>query len=64
MFIHNMYVNILFHLTKAIPIIFECVTTHYQTLQTWAIMQCVPITSLRYHMRHHTHYPTFSIILT
>ena len=30
-----MYVNILFHLTKAIPIIFECVTTHYQTLQTW-----------------------------
>ena len=27
-------------------------------------MQCVTITSLRYHMRYHTHYRTFSIILT
>ena len=30
-----MYVDILFPLTKAIPIMFERVTTHYQTLQTW-----------------------------
>ena len=35
MFINYMYVDILFPLTKAIPIIFESVTTHYQTLQTW-----------------------------
>ena len=35
MFIHYMYVNKLFPLTKAIPIMFECVTTHYQTPQTW-----------------------------
>ena len=35
MFIHYMYVDILFPLTKAIPIMFESVTTHYQTLQTW-----------------------------
>ena len=34
-FVHFMHVAILFPLTKAIPIIFECVTTHYQTLQTW-----------------------------
>ena len=30
-----MYVDINFPLTKAIPIMFERVTTHYQTLQTW-----------------------------
>ena len=30
-----MYVDIFFPLTKAFPIIFERVTTHYQTLQTW-----------------------------
>ena len=30
-----MYVATLFPLTKAIPIMFERVTTHYQTLQTW-----------------------------
>ena len=30
-----MYVDILFPLTKAIPIMFERVTAHYQTLQTW-----------------------------
>ena len=35
MFIHYMYVNKLFPLVKAIPIMFEHVTTHYQTLQTW-----------------------------
>ena len=35
MFIHYMYVDVFFSLTKAIPILFEHVTTHYQTLQTW-----------------------------
>ena len=35
MFIHYMYVDILFLLTGAIPIMFEGVTKHYQTLQTW-----------------------------
>ena len=30
-----MYVDIFFPLTKAIPIMFEYVTTHYQTLQIW-----------------------------
>ena len=34
MFIHYMYVHILFPLTKAIPIMFEHVTTHYLTLET------------------------------
>ena len=29
-----MYVDIFFPLTKAIPLMFEHVTTHYQTLQT------------------------------
>ena len=35
MFIHYMYVYILFLLTKAIPIMFERVNTHYQTLRTY-----------------------------
>ena len=35
MFIHYMYVDVFFPLTKVIPIMFEHVTTHYQTLQTW-----------------------------
>ena len=30
-----MYVDVFFPLTKAIPIMFERVTTHYQTLQAW-----------------------------
>ena len=30
-----MYVDAFFPLTKAIPIMFEHVTTHYQTPQTW-----------------------------
>ena len=34
MLVHYMYVNILFPLTKAIPVMFERVTTHYQTQQT------------------------------
>ena len=33
--IHYMYVDILFPLTKAIHIMFERVSTHYQTLKTW-----------------------------
>ena len=35
MFINYMYVDILFPLTKAISVMFERVTPHYQTLQTW-----------------------------
>ena len=34
-FIHYMYADIVFSLTKAIPIKFEPVTTHYETLKTW-----------------------------
>ena len=34
MFIHYMYVDKFFPLPKAIPLMFEHVTTHYQTLQT------------------------------
>ena len=34
-FLHYMYVDILFPLTKAIPIMYERVTTYYQTLKTW-----------------------------
>ena len=33
-FIHHMYVDILFPLTKAIQCMLERVTTHYVTLQT------------------------------
>ena len=35
MFIHYMYVDLHFPLTKAIPIMFGHNTTHYQTLKTW-----------------------------
>ena len=57
---HYMYVDILFHLSKVVPIMFERVITHYQTLQFWiGIMQHVNITSTRYHMR----YRTFSLSL-
>ena len=34
-FIHYIYVDILFPLTKAITTMFERVATYYQTLQTW-----------------------------
>ena len=34
-FIYYMYVDILFPLSKAIPIKFECVTRDYQTLKSW-----------------------------
>ena len=40
MFIHYMHVYNMFPLTKAIPIMFERIPTHYQTLKTW-IGQCV-----------------------
>ena len=35
MFIHYMFVDIIFPLTKTIPIIFKHITTDYQTLETW-----------------------------
>ena len=35
MFIHYLHGDIIFPQTKAILIMFEHVTTHYQTLQTW-----------------------------
>ena len=34
-FMHYMYVDILFPLTKGTPIMSECVATYYQTLKTW-----------------------------
>ena len=38
MYVHTpYYVDIVFPLTKIIPIMFERVTTHYQTLQTWML---------------------------
>ena len=49
MFIHYTYVDILFSLTKAIPIMFEHVTTHYQTLET-----SINHNTTRYHSRYHT----------
>ena len=65
MFIYYMYVDILLPLTKSILIMFERVTTHYQTLQTWqAIMQRVTITSTRYQTRYNMCYRTFSLSLT
>ena len=52
MFIHSMYVDILFLLTKAIPIIFEGVTNITKLCKYGqAIIQRVTITSTRYHMR-------------
>ena len=59
MFIHYMYVDVFFLLTKAIPIMFEHVTTHYQTLQTW-----IGHDATRYHTRYHMRYHTFSLSLT
>ena len=59
MFIHYMYVDILFPLWKAIPIMCERVTTHYQTLWIW-----IGHSATRYHTRYHTLYRTFSLSLT
>ena len=42
-----MYVDILFPLTKAIPIMY--VTTYYQTLKTW-----IGHNATRYHKRYRT----------
>ena len=42
--IHYMYVDIFLPLTKAIPIMFEHVITHYQTLSTW-----IAHNAMRYH---------------
>ena len=58
MFIHYMYVAILFPLTKAIPIMFEHITKLYKHGQ--AMVQRVIITSTRYLTR----YLTFSSSLT
>ena len=52
MFTHYMFVDILFPLTKAIPIMFERVTELYK--HGYAIMQRVNITSTRYHTLYHT----------
>ena len=35
MFIHYIYDDMLFSVTKAIQVMFERITTHYQTLKTW-----------------------------
>ena len=42
--IHYMHADMFFPLTKAIPIMFERVTKHYQTLQTW-----IGHDAMRYH---------------
>ena len=59
MFINYVYVDILLSLTKAFPIIFECVTTHFQILQTW-----IGPDATRYHTYYYTRYRTFSPSLT
>ena len=65
MFIHYMYIDILFPRRKAIPIMFERVTTHvnlYKDGQT--MMQRVTITSTHYRTRQHTLpyiFPQFNI---
>ena len=43
-FMHYMYVDILFPLTKATPIMSERVATYYQTLKTW-----IGHNAMRYH---------------
>ena len=44
MFMHHMYVDILLPPTKAILIMFEGITTHYQTLHTF-----IGYNVMRYH---------------
>ena len=55
MFIHCMYVDILFPLTKAITLIFEPVTTHIQTPQTWTGYNAA---------RYHNALPRFQYFIT
>ena len=43
-FLHYMYVDILYSLTKTMPIMLERVTTYYQTLKTW-----IDHSATRYH---------------
>ena len=55
MFVHYIYVDILFPLTKAIPIMFERVNTHYQTLRTWIVHNATHyhhFNALRYSLSH------------
>ena len=66
MFIHDMYVDILFLLIKVIPIMFERVTTHYQTLGIWIghnAMHYHNFNALRYALPHALPYifPEFKI---
>ena len=67
MFIHYMYVDILFPLTKAIPVMLEHVTKHYQTLQTWRghnAMRYHNFNALPHALPHaHMRYRTFSLNL-
>ena len=37
---YTMHVDIISPLTKVIPILFECVTTYYQTLKTMHTLYC------------------------
>ena len=37
---YTMHVDIISSLTKVIPILFECVTTYYQTLKTMHTLYC------------------------
>ena len=63
MLIHYMYVDIFFPPSKAIPIIFEHVNTHYQTLQTWIGYNATHYHNLtHYHMRYHTFFSQFCMV--
>ena len=64
LFMHYMYVHILFPLTKTIPIMFERVTTHYQTLQRQIGHNARPHHNLNASPRYHTLYHACSLSLT
>ena len=55
------YVDILFHLTKAIPIRLQQVTSYYQTLQTWIGHNVTRY--YNYHKHYQMRYFTFSLSL-
>ena len=62
MFIHHIYVDILTPLTKAIIIMFERVTTHYQTLNTFIGYNVIRYHDLtRFHIRYQSLSGTFSL---